>query len=321
MPTKKSGKKATKTIKQKQSVKQTVVVNVGSHSKRRPANERSFSKGMSYMGAAMRPFYPSPNNIVVNTPQPQPAFSSDVVNRISALENLQKNQMTNMQQSRNVVQPVATMPQSYATTIGLQTDDLTPLKTSSSIQTDVPKMSFETQTDVPKMSFETQTDSPKATFETQTDLPKSSFETQTSDDDFTPTLSTPKPPTPFDKKFDEVRSSDINDLKSIMQMSGNPVYEEEQEAETSKGQTPVKEIASKFESMSPISEYNATERRQELLKMSMVAIKGKYNAALKAFKDVNNGKDPQGPKITDRTDPRGYVNRIITIEKRIGTDY
>lgn len=115
--------KKTKTTKKdksvKQTVKQSVVVHVNtdgkskskSGSRKKPANVRSFTKGASYMGGTpLRALnYPS-NNIVVNVPQsqPQPIFMSDIVNRVSALENVRRSQLADEQQAKSIVTPMAT---------------------------------------------------------------------------------------------------------------------------------------------------------------------------------------------------------------------
>lgn len=115
--------KKTKTTKKdksvKQTVKQSVVVHVNtdgkskskSGSRKKPANIRSFTKGASYMGGTpLRALnYPS-NNIVVNVPQsqPQPIFMSDIVNRVSALENVRRSQLADEQQAKSIVTPMAT---------------------------------------------------------------------------------------------------------------------------------------------------------------------------------------------------------------------
>jgi hypothetical protein len=103
MPTK--VKKTKKTVKKsiKQSVKQAVVVNINTKSKKQPTNVKSLTKGNAYQG---RSPYIAPPNIVVNTPQPM--FSSDVINRLSALENMRKAQITDQQQAQSVVLPMAT---------------------------------------------------------------------------------------------------------------------------------------------------------------------------------------------------------------------
>jgi hypothetical protein len=111
MPKSKSKGKS-KTIKQSQSVKQNVVVNVNtgkSTSRRQSSNRKAFTKGMSYLGSTpMRQMFPSAPSITTVINNPQPIFSSDVVNRVSALENLQKSQITAQQQAQSVVVPMAT---------------------------------------------------------------------------------------------------------------------------------------------------------------------------------------------------------------------
>ena len=112
MPSSKKSKGKTKTIKQSQSVKQNVVVNVNagkSTSRRQSSNRKAFTKGMSYLGSTpMRQMFPSAPSITTVVNNPQPIFSSDIVNRVSALENLQKSQITAQQQAQSVVVPMAT---------------------------------------------------------------------------------------------------------------------------------------------------------------------------------------------------------------------
>jgi hypothetical protein len=118
MPIKKTkSKKGEKKVDKstKQTVKQSVVVHVhsdkskSSSKKKSHANVKAFTKGNSYMGGTpMRAVnYPS-HNIVINNPQPQPVFMSDIVNRVSALENVRKSQLTDVQQAQSIVQPLAT---------------------------------------------------------------------------------------------------------------------------------------------------------------------------------------------------------------------
>lgn len=110
MPTK--TKKSKKRVSMKQTVKQSVVVNVNSKpktSKKTPVNVKSLTKGNSYLGSTlskMSQFPMSNHNIYI---QPAPAmFSSDIVNRVSALENMRKSQITDQQQAQSVVLPLAT---------------------------------------------------------------------------------------------------------------------------------------------------------------------------------------------------------------------
>jgi hypothetical protein len=122
MPTSKKGKKRgskKSDSSTKQSVKQSVIVNVNTESKsksksskkRQPSNTKVFTKGSSYLGGT--PFrsmtFPTVQH-PISMPQAatQPIFTSDIVNRLSALENMRRSQMTDMQQAQSIVQPLAT---------------------------------------------------------------------------------------------------------------------------------------------------------------------------------------------------------------------
>ena len=127
----KSDKKTDKSTKQ--TVKQSVVVNVNtekskssSKKKKASANVKSFTKGNSYLGGTPYRAVNHPStNIVVNVPQsqPQPIFTSDIVNRVSALENMRMSQLTNVQQAQSMVQPLATQTPSANTPINPMTPE------------------------------------------------------------------------------------------------------------------------------------------------------------------------------------------------------
>ena len=62
----------------------------------------------------------STHNIVINSPQP--IFPADIINRLSALENVRMSQMADVQQARSIVQPMATMTPTANKPIGSTID-------------------------------------------------------------------------------------------------------------------------------------------------------------------------------------------------------
>lgn len=131
MPTKKgkkTTKKATVDKSHKQTVRQSVIVNVNtkdtSKTKKRQSatNVKSFTKGMTYMsGTPFRSmnFPILQHNILSQQPAHQPVFQHDVINRLSALENIERSRITDEQQARSVVTPLATATPTATKPIGI----------------------------------------------------------------------------------------------------------------------------------------------------------------------------------------------------------
>lgn len=125
---KKTNKKATVDKSHKQTVRQSVVVNVNTKDTSKPkkrqsaANVKSFTKGMTYMAGTPYRSMVFPilqHNILSQQPAHQPVFQHDVINRISALENLQRSRVTDEQQARSVVTPLATQTPTATKPIGI----------------------------------------------------------------------------------------------------------------------------------------------------------------------------------------------------------
>jgi hypothetical protein len=131
---KKSTKKATVDKSTKQTVRQSVVVNVNTRGDSKPkkkrqsaTNVKSFTKGMTYMAGtphraiSVAPMMPhdTVNQRPMQQPMQQPIFQSDMVNRITALENMRMSQLTDQQQAMSMVTPLATQSPTALKPIGL----------------------------------------------------------------------------------------------------------------------------------------------------------------------------------------------------------
>lgn len=298
--------KKTKTTKKdksvKQTVKQSVVVHVNtdgkskskSGSRKKPANVRSFTKGASYMGGTpLRALnYPS-NNIVVNVPQsqPQPIFMSDIVNRVSALENVRRSQMADEQQAKSIITPLATQTPTANKPIAdllptprlLEDDFATPAtqKPIASVE-DFDKKKEEHVNDIKsimKMSANFQDD--------ETDTPTGLSPIM---EEFSTPYKTPA------GKF-------ITDSPMTGQFTpyNNPAYK----------QTPPTDVVpSGF--LSPLEKKDTPQRKGELSFKSERELQEDYEDHLHMFKEVNKGKMPRGrpPKRKE-----GFVGQIVAFER------
>lgn len=224
MPPKKGKKtkKATVDKSTKQTVRQSVIVNVNTKDSSKPKKKRqtstvkSFTKGMTYMAGT--PYKTSvfpimQHNILSQQPVQQPVFQSDLVNRVSALENLQRSILSDEQQARNIVTPLATQSPTAMKPIGtpntpeLLRDNSTPtmMKTPDVVKDTLNQIDESRQQDVMDIR-----DIMKASQGLKTPPASTAYDNKLfgDEEDQSPTRPTPLPKLQLDRSPYELRSQD-----------------------------------------------------------------------------------------------------------------
>lgn len=227
MPPKKGKKtkKATVDKSTKQTVRQSVIVNVNTKGDSKPkkkrqtaSNVKSFTKGMTYMAGTpyVRSFVVPPimpHDSVSSHPAQQPIFQSDIVNRVSALENLQRSILSDEQQARNIVTPLATQSPTAMKPIGtpntpeLLRDNSTPtmMKTPDVVKDTLTQIDESRQQDVMDIR-----DIMKASQGLKTPPASTAYDNKLfgDEEDQSPTRPTPQPKLQLDRSPYELRSQD-----------------------------------------------------------------------------------------------------------------
>lgn len=226
MPPKKGkkSKKATVDKSTKQTVRQSVIVNVNTKDssktkKKQTSNVKSFTKGMSYMAGTpyVRSFVVppiQPHDGVSGHPVQQPIFRSDLVNRVSALENLQRSVLSDEQQARNIVTPLATQSPTAMKPIGtpntpeLMRDNSTPtvMKTPDVVKDKLNQFEENRQKDV--LDIRTIMNASQGLETPPTTVPPYTNELYGDEEAQSPTRPTPVPKLELDRSPYELRNAD-----------------------------------------------------------------------------------------------------------------